>query len=173
MIFTFVEEIQALWNTISPYLAGITIGGIISCLFYAFFSGSIKKFINKIQIGDMIQKTIDGTMERVKDLTISVELQPLVATELDRIKYEVSESNKELFYDVMNKMDNLINCFEKLAVYFDNSIGVPQEAKDDLHNAIDEAKQTTKSLEQETITVKPLIVDDTKKSKKQNTTNVR
>ena len=172
MFLEILEDIQNLWNTISPYLAGITIGGIVSCFFYAFFSAGIKKWINKIQIGDMVEKTVDESMERIKDLSINVQLQPLVNEALQDITKQVIETNKKAYEDVMNKVNNLIECFGKLATYFDNSIAVPQEVKDDLHNAIDNAKQLGIEAPKEEIIVKPLI-EDTKKQKKQATTNVR
>ena len=173
MFLTFVEEIQKLWNVVSPYLTGITIGGIVSCFFYAFFSGSIKKFINKISIGDMIDKTVDESMNRIKTLTISLELQPLVAEELEKIEKRVEETNQKAYEKVLQSNAQLIECFGKLASYFDSSIAVPQEIKDDLHLAIDNAKENVAPTKEEII-VKPIIVNEEKKSKKANiSSNVR
>ena len=177
MFLDILQDLQAIWDKIAPYMTGITIGGIVSCLFYAFFSGSIKKFINKISIGDMIDKTVDESMERVKDLTISVELQPLVANELEKITKQIDTYLEETNKQVLDKTNKLIECFGKLAAYFDNSIAVPQEIKDDLHLAIEDAKETTSTIENTTIEVKPLIVDKkvAKKLAKENktSTNVR
>lgn len=174
MILTFVEELQNVWNIISPYLTGITLGGIISCFFYAFFSGSIKKFINKIQIGDMVEKTVNETMEQIKDVAISIDLQPLIETELKKVVNVVDEKIQQAYETNNAKCDAIINCFEKLACYFDNSIGVSQENKEALHNAIDEAKNINKTETIESIDVKPIIVDKKLvKSQKKTTTNVR
>ncbi len=174
MFLGIVENIQALWDKVSPYLAGITLGGIVSCFFYAFFSGSIKKFINKISIGDMVEKTVDESMERIKTLAITLELQPLVAEELDRIQKQVIEANQKAYEKVLESNAKLIDCFGKLASYFDNSIAVPQEIKEELHLAISEAKENVAPTET-TIDVKPIIVDKKQAKKKETTTstNVR
>lgn len=174
MFLGIVENIQALWDKVSPYLAGITLGGIVSCCFYAFFSSSIKKFINKISIGDMIDKTVDKSMERIKTLTISVELQPLVAEKLEEIQKQTIETNRIAYEQVLESNAKLIDCFGKLASYFDNSIAVPQEIKDDLHLAISEAKESL-NPKTETIDVKPIIVDKKQAKKKDTKTssNVR
>lgn len=174
MFLGIVENIQALWDKVSPYLAGITLGGIVSCFFYAFFSGSIKKFINKISIGDMVEKTVDESMERIKTLAITLELQPLVAEELERIQKQVIEANQKAYEKVLESNAQLIDCFGKLASYFDNSIAVPQEIKDDLHLAINEAKENVNPNTETTIDVKPIIVDKKQAKKKETTsTNVR
>lgn len=177
MFLDVLQDLQGLWDKIAPYMTGITIGGIVSCLFYAFFSGSIKKFINKISIGDMIEKTVDESMERIKDLSINVELQPLVAEELNKITNQVQTYLEKTNNDVIDKMNKLIECFGKLAAYFDNSIAVPQEIKDELHIAIDEAKETKETITNTDIEVKPLMVDkkQAKKLAKENKTssNVR
>lgn len=174
MFLGIVENIQALWDKVSPYLAGITLGGIVSCFFYAFFSGSIKKFINKISIGDMVEKTVDESMNRIKTLTLSIELQPLVAEELQKIEKQVLEANQKAYEKVLESNAKLIDCFGKLASYFDNSIAVPQEIKDELHLAINEAKENVNPTK-EVIEVKPIIVDKKQAKKKdtQTSSNVR
>ncbi len=176
MFLDILQDLQALWDKIAPYVSGITIGGIVSCFFYAFFSGSIKKFINKISIGDMIDKTVDTSMERIKELSINVELQPLVADELQKITRQVETYLENTQKELLDKTTKLIDCFGKLAAYFDSSIAVPQEIKDDLHLAIEDAKTTKETITNTEIIAKPLIEDKlTKKQMKQlnKTSNVR
>lgn len=174
MFLEIVENIQSLWDKVSPYLAGITLGGIVSCFFYAFFSGSIKKFINKISIGDMVEKTVDESMERIKTLTLTLELQPLVAEELEKIEKRVEDANQKAYEKVIESNAKLLIAFDKLASYFDNSIAVPQEVKDDLHKTILEAKENIQPTE-ETIEITPIIVDKKQAKKKENkaASNVR
>lgn len=171
-----IENIQKVWNIISPYLAGITIGGIVSSCFYALFSGSIKKFINKIQIEKIVKDTVDSTTEQIKGIAISIELQPLVQDELSKIVKVIDERTEKQLQLVEEKTNRLIDCFDKFTAYFDNSIAVPQEVKDDLHKALAEAKGLEKPDTTQVIDVKPLI--EKKKSKNiidtsNQTTNVR
>jgi hypothetical protein len=108
MFLDILQDLQALWDKIAPYVSGITIGGIVSCFFYAFFSGSIKKFINKISIGDMVDKTVDTSMERIKELSINVELQPLVADELQKITKQVETYLENTQKELLDKTTKLI-----------------------------------------------------------------
>ena len=132
----------------------------------AYSEAAIRKFIQKIQVGEIVQKVVDDTMENIKGVAIQIELQPLITTELEKITKQVDEK-LELAYEKNNdKLDKVIECFEKLACYFDNSIGVSQEAKDNLHSAINEAKgiADTKENIDDPIDVTPIIVD--RKNKK-------
>lgn len=169
---SITENIQKVWNIISPYLAGITIGGIVSAFFYAVFSGSIKAFINKINIEKIVDTTVNTTMEQIKDVTVNVELKPLVENELKAITKEVNEKveNKLAIYE--EKINTLIVCFDKLATYFDNSNAIPLETKQDLHNTINQALDIKQDDEISVINVKPVIVAD-KKAKKKANTNLR
>ena len=115
-------------------------------------------------------------MERIKELSINVELQPLVADELQKITKQVETYLENTQKELLDKTPKLIDCFGKLAAYFDSSIAVPQEIKDDLHLAIEDAKTTKETITNTEIIAKPLIEDKlTKKQIKQlnKTSNVR
>lgn len=173
MFLGIVAQFQRLWEIVSPYLAGITLGGIISCFFYAFFSGSIKKFINKIQLGDIVNQTVDTSMDKIKNVAIQVELQPIIEKELDKVNQYCKEEIEKNFAITKNVCNQMISCFENLAKYFDNSIGVSQEVKDNLYNAIEEAKQISVVEKPQVIEVTPIIIDKKTKSNKAKSTNVR
>lgn len=172
MIFTMMETLQKAWNIIAPYLTGITIGGIVSALFYAIFSGSIKAFINRINIEKVVNDTIDSTMQKVKGLTINVELEPLVAEKLNAIEETINAKLETVLKDNTEKTNKMIECFGKLATYFDNSVAIPEETKKELHDMVNEALEIGKEKQDEIIEVKPVIVEK-KKSKNIIKTNVR
>ena len=173
MILGVIENIQKVWNIISPYLAGITIGGIVSAFFYAVFSGSIKAFINKVNIEKIVDTTVNATMEQIKDVSVSVELKPLVENELKVITKEVNEKVEKELAIYEEKINTLILCFDKLATYFDNSNAIPLETKQDLHNTINQALNIKQENADTTISVKPIIIENKKAKKKFNNSNVR
>ena len=172
MILGVMETIQKAWNIIAPYLTGITIGGIVSALFYAIFSGSIKAFINRINIDKVVNDTIDSTMNKVKGLTINVELEPLVADKLNDIETHINNELDSVLKTTTKKVNMLIECVGKLATYFDNSIAIPEETKKELHELVDKALEIDKPKQETVIEVKPVIVEK-KKSKNIIKTNVR
>ena len=173
MFLTTMENLQKIWNIISPYLAGITIGGIVSACFYAIFSGSIKAFINRVNIEKIVDTTVNSTMEQIKDVSVSVELQPLVENELKVITKEVNEKVETKLALYEQKIDNLIIVVDKLATYFDNSNAIPQETKQDLHDTIKKALDIKDNETTNVIEVKPVIVENKKAKKKFNNTNLR
>ena len=96
--------------------------------------------------------------------------------ELSKIVKVIDERTEKQLQLVEEKTNRLIDCFDKFTAYFDNSIAVPQEVKDDLHKALAEAKGLEKPDTTQVIDVKPLI--EKKKSKNiintsNQTTNVR
>ena len=173
MFLTTMENLQKIWNIISPYLAGITIGGIVSACFYAIFSGSIKAFINRVNIEKIVDTTVNATMEQIKDVSVDVELQPLVENELKVITKEINEKFETKIALYEQKIDNLIIVVDKLATYFDNSNAIPQETKQDLHDTIKKALDIKDNETNNVIEVKPVIVENKKAKKKFNNTNLR
>lgn len=168
-----MENLQKIWNIISPYLAGITIGGIVSACFYAIFSGSIKAFINRVNIEKIVDTTVNASLDQIKDVSVSVELQPLVENELKVITKEINEKFETKIALYEQKIDNLIIVVDKLATYFDNSNAIPQETKQDLHDTIKKALDIKDNETNNVIEVKPVFVENKKAKKKFNNTNLR
>lgn len=174
MVFTAVETLNKIWSMVSPYLAGITLGGIVSCVFYTLFKTGFSKTLNKIDQNKMIDKAVEGAEETIKQTTFKVDIQPVVLSEVVKatetmttlITKTTEDSNKA----IKEQLDKLTNVVVALGNYFDDSIGVSDSKKETYHNAVDELSKTTTAVSSSDIEVKQLVVEDTKEETQTTTT---
>ena len=66
MILTIMTTLKGIWTNIAPYVAGISIGGIVSCGFYCLFKFGFTKTLNKIDTAKMKADTIEAAKKEVK-----------------------------------------------------------------------------------------------------------
>ena len=85
-------------------------------------------------------KEILEYFSKIKNVTFTQNIQPLVESSLTKITENANIYIKEEIDKVNANYSKLIKVLEALASYFDNSIGVSDDAKAKLHKAIDEAK---------------------------------
>lgn len=138
-----MEILTQVWTWIISILSGVTVAGIVSAIVYGCIRGSFKRTIAKINIKDVCKETIKETLKDMKTITYTQNIQPLVESGLEKVNEKsaqfINEKNKQL----EARYDKLIKIMEKLSAYFDNSIGVSEQAKAELKEAIKEAKQDT------------------------------
>lgn len=149
-----MDILNQIWQAVAPYLAGISVSGIISAVIYGCLKGAFNKTISKINVEKIADEATEKGIEKVKKISYEQSIQPLVESELKKIdEYAAKEFKKEL-EEVKDSYDKLLVVLEKLAAYFDNSIGVSEESKKELHQAIEDAKSeptTAKSVEVEVV----------------------
>ena len=141
-----MEWLNNLWNTIAPYVSGISIAGILSAVIYGVLRGAFNKTISKINVKDISEKATEKGIEKIKEVSFKQSIQPLVESELKKITEQANAYIKDELNEVNENYKNLIACIEALAKYFDNSIGVPQSAKDELKEKIAIAKNEEKDV---------------------------
>lgn len=134
-------------------IGGTTIGAIIISVIYMSLKSAFNKTIAKINVEKIAEKATDKGIERVKKITFSHNIQPLVESGLEKVNEKVNEKVDKKFANMELKQDRIIDCIEKLAAYFDDSI-VPDEKKKDLKDALERAKE-------EVVTVESVVVEET------------
>lgn len=135
---------EQIWNWAIPYLGGITIGAIVICLGVLIFKAVANRVINnaldKIDGKKTEEKAVKAGIEKLKAINFTHDIAPIAKSELEKI-YEYAIKYLD---DGLNKMgekwDLLVNVIEKFSAYFENSIGVSEEKKAALHDAILKAK---------------------------------
>lgn len=169
----FRQVIQA----IAPYFAGVTIGGIISAIICGCLKGAFDKTIRKVDVEKIANKATDKGIERVKNVTFNHSIQPIVESRMTEIDEKVAKQFKEEIKKVQEKYDHLISIIEKLSSYFDGSIGVSEQAKAELKQAISDAK--SEPVEAESVVSNEIVIEtekvaeEPKKEPKTNTQVVR
>lgn len=133
----FLNEILV-W--IASTIGGLSLSAIVSAVIYGCLKGAFNKTISKINVESIADKATEKGIERVKKVSFTHNIQPLVESGLEKVNEKAVETLKEELVKLDNKYDNIINILEKQAAYFDNSIGVPEEKKAELKQAIVEAQ---------------------------------
>lgn len=153
MLLNAMETFNKIWKIIQPYLTGITLGGIVSCLFYCLFKYGFTKTLNKVDTKKLEDKAVEKAQESVKTTTFKTNIQPLVESELKKVVETATKNyqtlNDELRKDTQESYEKLLACLEALGNYFDDSIAVSNAKKDAFHSAIEVAKGT-KEIAKET-----------------------
>lgn len=142
-----MEVLNQIWQAIAPYVAGISVSGILSAVIYGCLRGAFNRTINKINVDKIANEATDKGVEKVKQISFKHSIQPLVESELAKIDEKVAKQFKEELKKVQDNYDKLVAVLEKLSAYFDGSIGVSEQAKAELKQALADAKNEPTTAE--------------------------
>lgn len=135
-----MEILNEIWVWIVSALGGVSLAGVISAAIYGCLKGAFSKTISKINVEKIAKDATDKGIDKVKAVSFSHSIQPLVESELKKINEMSVEVVKKELDEVKAEYKTLINIIKKLSAYFDNSIGVSDTAKQELKQAIAEAE---------------------------------
>ena len=135
-----MEILNEIWVWIVSALGGVSLAGVISAAIYGCLKGAFSKTISKIDVEKIAKDATDKGIDKVKAVSFSHSIQPLVESELKKINELSVEVVKKELNEVKAEYKTLINIVKKLSAYFDNSIGVSDTAKQELKQAIAEAE---------------------------------
>lgn len=146
-----METLNAIWQAIYPYVAGVSVTGILSAVIYGCLNGAFSKTISKVNIEKICEDATSKGIDKVKEVSFKQSIQPLCESELKKITEQANEYMKSYLDEMNKKYDQLIEIIEKLSAYFDNSIGVSDTAKEDLKDSINKAKIAPTTVETEVV----------------------
>lgn len=153
-----MEILNQIWQAIAPYVAGVSVTGILSAIIYGCLKGAFNRTISKINVEKIADKATEKGIEKVKTVSFKHSIQPLVESELEKIDEKVAKQFKEELAKVQDNYDKLVAVLEKLSAYFDGSIGVSEQAKAELKQALADAKNEPKMAE--SIVVDEIVVEE-------------
>lgn len=125
-------------------VSGIGVGTIVSAIFVVVVKRATNKGFDKIEkntnsttIADLSSKKI---LDKLSNVALDVNIKPVLASQYKAMSEEI---NGELTIN-LQKQDKknlaVINLLEKLGNYFDCSVAVSDEKKDEFKQAVQEAK---------------------------------
>ena len=175
----FTEIFSNVWTWIVGVIGMIgvpTITGIIAA-----FSAMARQ--HKItqnyydSVENLVGNATQAGINQIKNITFKNDIQPLVESELKKV-YEYSIAVLETSLKaVQGQYGHVVDVLEALAKYFDNSIGVSEDAKAELKEAIEEAKNSLVSAEpvesEVVIVASPEPVSNEENSGSNNTNAIR
>lgn len=159
-----MEILDIIWQYIAPIFGGLSIAGIISAIIYGCLKGAFNRTISKINTEKIAKDAVNKGVEKVKEVSFKHNIQPIVQSELKKVTEEANEYLKQELESVKEQYAKLLNVLGKFAAYFDNSIGVPDEAKQELKQALLDAK--IEPTTGEIIVDSEIVVEDTKSAEK-------
>ena len=154
-----MEFLNEIWVWIMSAIGGLSLSAIISSIIYGCLKGAFNKTISKINVESIADKATEKGIERVKKVSFTHNIQPLVESGLEKVNEKAVETLREELVKLDNKYNNIINILEKQAAYFDNSIGVPEEKKAELKQAIVEAQN--KPVVAESVVIDEIVIPST------------
>lgn len=145
MVLVNVKETMTMvWENVKPLLQGITIGGIVSTVFYAFTSASTKKIINKVNYEDIVKSTQEKAIDKIGETTLNVNIAPVVDKRLN----DLLKDNKDAQRKEMNELKEEICKLNKMVAWigsmYDDSLVVDEKKKAEFKALINEPKQEVK-----------------------------
>ena len=156
-----MEILSSVGLWIAGIVAGVSIPTIIGTVFYLVAKGSVTRLISKVNVQKIADQATEKGIEKVKKVSFTHNIQPLCESELQKINEKSNEYINESVKRLEAKLDKVILIQEKQAKYFDNSIGVSDEAKKELKEAIEKAKSDFVEP------VESVVVEETKEEPKQ------
>ena len=161
-----MEILNHIWQTVAPYLAGISIGGIFTAVIYGLLRGAFAKTVNKINVDKIVENATEKGIEKVKEISFKHSIQPLVNSELEKVTEKANRYISEEMYKLDTRYSHLIEILEKLSAYFNNSVFVSEEAKEELNKAIEEAKAVEHKVE--SVVAETVVEKEEKKAEQGN-----
>lgn len=135
-------DINAIWDAIAPYVTGTGIGAIIGGIMFACLKGAFEKTISKVNYEKTAEKMCNKTLEKVKTVSFSQNIQPMVEDEMKKVLKVMNEHLDETVGKTQDNYEALLNVMIALSAYFNNGYGIPEEVKENLNKAIKEAQET-------------------------------
>ena len=122
----------------------------------------VTKSLTKADSKKEIEKTADKVVEKINGFVFSHDIKPIVESELIKVKENATSLLKDEIETIQKEYLSLIEVVKSLAAYFDNSIGVSDETKLKLKDAIETAEKSILVKEK---TDAQILVDVKNKSK--------
>ena len=142
-----MEVLKNIWNYVLPVGGGLTVGGILIAIGVLVVKLIIKKVDKKLDIDGALKRQEENadnlankTVDRIKEVTFTHSIEPLVKSEMQRVYESANENVKQGLAEVHKENAAILAVIEAQAAYFDDSI-VSEEKKATLHAAIENAKK--------------------------------
>ena len=165
----FTEIFNTVWGWVIATVGGVSVASIISGILWVTLKASFNKTIQKANLektqAEAAEMAAAKAIEKIKALSFKQSLQPVVESQLKKITEETQVLVREELEEVKDRYNKLLLVLEALSKYFDNSIGVSDDAKQALKDAIEDAKN--ESIEE--YVEEEVVVEEAKEEPKTDT----
>lgn len=155
-----MEFVSNIWTWIGISLGGVSLAGIIVAIIYGSLKGAFNRTIRKVNVEKIAERVCDKSIDRIKEVSFTQNIQPIVESELKKITEEANKYIDKNLKDTQEKYDQLIAILEKFYAYFDDSL-VSDAKKQELKKAIEQAKMAKPQLSKE-FGIKEIVIESQK-----------
>lgn len=162
-----MNTLNLIWQYVLPIGGGITVGAILISIATLCFKAFASKLISKINIEKVENKAVEKGIEKVKEISFSQSIEPIAKSELEKVTEQANEyiikSNEQTHKD----LQTILVILKKFSAYFDDSIAITNEKKQELKEEIDKALECP--IQAQEIVIEDLVKEDVKETKKSHT----
>lgn len=145
MVLTNAKEIMKMvWGNLKPLLQGITIGGIVSTVFYAVTSATTKKVINKVNYEEIVQSTQEKAINKIGETTLNVNIAPVVDKRLNDLLKDNKDAQSKEIAELRKEIGDVKKMVAWIGSMYDDSLVVDEKKKAEFKALINEPKQEVK-----------------------------
>jgi gas vesicle protein len=145
MVLTNAKEIMTMvWENVKPLLQGITIGGIVSTVFYAVTSASTKKVINKVNYEEIVKSTQEKAIDRIGETTLNVNIAPVVDNRLNALLKDNKDAQQKEMAELRKEIGDVKKMVAWIGSMYDDSLVVDEKKKAEFKALINEPKKEVK-----------------------------
>ena len=134
------EILSQVWVWIVSVFGGVSLAGIITAIIYGSLKGAFNRAISKINTEEIANNTAEKAIAQVKQISFTQSIQPIAESELKKVTEQANEYVQKQLKDVQDGYNKLVNVIQKLASFFDGSIYISDEIREDFYNAVEDAK---------------------------------
>lgn len=138
-----MEILNTIWQYVLPIGGGVTLGALIIGILVPVVKGTVSKLIDRINVEKIEEKAVNAGVEKIKTVSFKQSIAPLVKSELVKVVEVVDDKINEKLDEVDKRYAQIVNILAKLSAYFDNSIAVSEDAKQELRDALADAAKTS------------------------------
>lgn len=145
MVLANAKEIMTMvWGNLKPLLQGITIGGIVSTVFYAVTSATTKKVINKVNYEEIVQSTQEKAINKIGETTLNVNIAPVVDKRLNDLLKDNKDAQSKEIAELRKEIGDVKKMVAWIGSMYDDSLVVDEKKKAEFKALINEPKQEVK-----------------------------
>ena len=152
-----------IWTILGFSLGGVSVLTICAALLTLMIKASINRTLAKKNIQIAAKEFSVAAKKELETISFKQTIQPVCESGLERVNEKSAEFVKKAIEEQNKKLDQIIRIQEAQAKYFDNSIGVNEEARIEIKQAIADAKNTPKIEETQELEI--IIKKDEKDEK--------
>lgn len=158
------ETLNQIIVWVGSVLGGVSIASIITAIICGVIRGGFSKAISKINVEEISERATNKAIEKVKEVSFKQSIEPIAKAELTKITEQANMFIEKAFEKTQEQYNKLLKVVESFAKYFENSVYITEEAKENLRKALKEAE--IEPTIDNVIEVEQIVVEEEKEPKK-------